>query len=78
MDTLLRCHGAQTSPGVTGAVDCLVIGTLASPDWLHSSHGRKIEKALLLKRQGSGIKVVTERRLLRLLGIEAQQIAEPA
>ena len=67
METTLRCHGAQTQPSVNSSVDYLVIGTLASPDWLYTSHGRKIEKALLLKRKGSAIKVLTERSMLRFL-----------
>lgn len=65
VDTLLRCLGAETNSSVNKSVDYLVIGTLASRDWLYTSHGRKIEKALLLKRAGSDIKVITERTLLK-------------
>ena len=67
VDTNLRLRGAQTSPNVHKDVDYLVIGTLASKDWLYTSHGRKIEKALLLKRKGSPISVITERTLLKYL-----------
>lgn len=67
VDTNLRLRGAQTSPNVNKDVDFLVIGTLASRDWLYTSHGRKIEKALLLKRKGSDIAVITERTLIRFL-----------
>jgi hypothetical protein len=49
-------------------VDYLEIGTLASRDWVHTAHGRKIEKALLLKRKGVDITCGTERILLRFLG----------
>lgn len=65
VDTMLRCLGAETNSSVNKSVDYLVIGTLASRDWLYTSHGRKIEKALLLKREGSAIKIITERTLLR-------------
>lgn len=65
VDTMLRCRGAQTNSSVNKSVDYLVIGTLASRDWLYTSHGRKIEKALLLKREGCDIKVITERTLLK-------------
>lgn len=65
VDTMLRLKGADLSPNVTKQVDYLVIGTLASRDWLYTSHGRKIEKALLLKREGCGIQIITERTLLR-------------
>lgn len=67
VDTLLRMKGAELSPNVTSRVDYLVIGTLASRDWLYTSHGRKIEKALLLRREGAGITIITERSLLRSL-----------
>lgn len=65
VDTMLRCLGAETNSSVNKSVDYLVIGTLASRDWLYTSHGRKIEKALLLKREGSAIKIITERTLLK-------------
>ncbi len=65
IDTMLRCRGAETNSSVNKSVDYLVIGTLASRDWLYTSHGRKIEKALLLKREGCTIKVITERTLLK-------------
>lgn len=65
VDMMLKCLGAKTSTSVNRGVDYLVIGTLASRDWLYTSHGRKIEKALLLKREGSPIAVITERTLLK-------------
>lgn len=65
VDTLLHCLGAETNSSVNKSVTYLVIGTLASRDWLYTSHGRKIEKALLLKREGCPIKVITERTLLK-------------
>lgn len=67
VETMLRLKGAQLSPNVNKSVDYLVIGTLASRDWLYTSHGRKIEKALLLKRENVDVKVITERTLLRYL-----------
>ena len=67
VDELLRFRASQTSPNVNANVDYLVIGTLASRDWLYTSHGRKIEKALLLKREGNPIKIITERSLLKFL-----------
>ena len=44
VDTMLKCKGAVTQPNVNKDVDYLVIGTLASRNWLYTSHGRKIEK----------------------------------
>ena len=67
VETMLRLKGAELSPNVNKNVSYLVIGTLASRDWLYTSHGRKIEKALLLRRQNVAITVITERTLLRYL-----------
>ena len=67
VETMLRLKGAQLSPNVNKSVDYLVIGTLASRDWLYTPHGRKIEKALLLKRENVNVTVITERTLLRNL-----------
>lgn len=66
VDTMLRALDAKTSSNVSSLVDYLVIGTLASRNWLYTSHGRKIEKALHIKRQGGQIKTITERTLLKL------------
>ncbi len=65
VDTMLRCLGAETNSSMNKNVDYLVIGTLASRDWLYTAHGRKIEKALLLKRAGCDIKIITERTLVK-------------
>ncbi len=67
VETMLKLRGAEISSTVTKMVDYLVIGTLASRDWLYTSHGRKIEKALLLKREGSSVAIITERTLLRFM-----------
>ncbi len=68
VETMLKLKGAQLSPNVNKSVNYLVIGTLASRDWLYTPHGRKIEKALLLKRQAINVTVITERTLLRSFG----------
>ena len=67
VDTMLKCKGAVTQPNVNKDVDYLVIGTLASRNWLYTSHGRKIEKALLLKREGTQVTIITERTLLKFI-----------
>lgn len=67
VENLLRLRGADISPGINRTVDYLVIGTLASRDWLYTAHGRKIEKVLLLRLEGSDIRILTERSLFRHL-----------
>jgi len=54
-------RGASVKNDVSKSVDYLVIGTLASRDWKFTSHGRKIEKALKLKKAGHPIMIITER-----------------
>jgi NAD-dependent DNA ligase len=67
VDTMLRCMGAQISSTVNRAVDYLVIGSLASSNWLYTPHGYKLEKALLLKRESTPIVIITERTLLKFI-----------
>lgn len=38
----------------------LIIGLFASRDWAHTSHGRKIERAVELRDSNSGIAIVSE------------------
>ena len=40
--------------------DYLVIGELGSPDWVHTTFGRSIERGVELKQQGFPIKIVSE------------------
>ncbi|ABZ75866.1 hypothetical protein Shal_1298 [Shewanella halifaxensis HAW-EB4] len=56
--------GAITSKDVLLSTQFLVIGTLASRDWKYLSHGRKIEKAMLLKEKGHEIYVISEEQWL--------------
>jgi len=51
--------GASCGP-INAKTDYLVIGIYATDSWAHSSFGRKIEKALHLKRKGNAISIVGE------------------
>ena len=61
-----ECQKRTTSAG--GACDSalskrtnfLVIGTFGSRDWIQTSYGRKIEKAVALKDKGAPIAIVSE------------------
>lgn len=44
----------------TKDTDYLVIGELCSPDWVHTTFGRGIERAVELKEQGAGIAIISE------------------
>lgn len=56
----IAARGGVVAPNVTRAVHYLVIGGVASRDWVHSSYGRKIEKAVEDRARGSGIAIVSE------------------
>lgn len=61
-----RCEAAVAERGgmcggsITLATDYLVIGTLATGAWQFSTHGRKIEKAVKYREQGTAIAIVKE------------------
>lgn len=59
--------GALTSKNVTKKVNYLVIGDLASRDWIATSHGRKIEKAMLYKDQGVPVLILSEKDWIGLI-----------
>lgn len=62
-DLIAGLHG-QSFADVTKDVDYLVIGTLGSKEWSHSSFGRKIEKAVAYQQKGLGIAIISEQRWL--------------
>lgn len=53
-------RGGQLTASLTGATHYLVIGLLGSTDWIHSTHGRKIEKAIDMRSKGHPIAIVSE------------------
>lgn len=61
-----RCEGEVVARGggvqdsVSKSLDFLVIGVVGSRDWLHSSFGRKIEKAVTLRNSGAALAIVPE------------------
>ena len=54
------------SPGQD--TDYLVIGELSSPDWVHTTFGRSIERGVELQEQGFGIKILSEEHWVNSLG----------
>lgn len=59
-EAAIRTHGANFHKNVRRCTDYLVIGSLASRDWIHSTHGRKIERALQMKKQGLRCSIISE------------------
>lgn len=59
-ESMIQERGGIVRPNPAKGVDFLVIGAIGSPDWIHSTHGRKIERAVELRAAGSGIRIVSE------------------
>ena len=66
--TRAACEKISTSIGalpvgnVTKKVTYLIIGTNVSPNWAHTSYGRKIEQAMSMREKGHPIRIISERR----------------
>lgn len=58
--------GASPVKGVTTNLDVLIVGSLASRDWMFTSHGRKIEAAIKAKEKGQDIKIINEENWARV------------
>lgn len=52
--------GAIPQSSVTNLTDYVIIGLFVSRDWIHESSGRKIERAITLRRQGRPILITNE------------------
>lgn len=60
VEAIAMAKGAGTKKDVSKGVSVLVIGALASPDWMYSSYGRKVEKAFKLREEGHDILILSE------------------
>lgn len=56
----IQDRGGQLQANVTEATNYLVIGDIGSTDWLHSTHGRKIERAVELAARGLPVALISE------------------
>ena len=46
---------------------CVVIGSQVSPDWKHTSFGRKIQKAIELRDGGHPLIILTEQEWVKFI-----------
>jgi NAD-dependent DNA ligase len=60
-------RGGLVAASVRLDLNYLVIGTMATRSWANTSHGRKIEKAVEYKQDGSPIFIVSEEQWVRHL-----------
>jgi len=56
----ITIRGGLIDETVLAGTMYLVIGEIGSRDWIHSTHGRKIEAAIEWNSKGSGIGIVSE------------------
>lgn len=59
--------GLETAASVSKKLYALVVGSHISPDWVNTSYGLKIAKAMTLRDEGCGILIVHERDWIRAL-----------
>jgi NAD-dependent DNA ligase len=52
--------GGECADNVSHKVDYLVIGTFSSRDWIQSSYGRKIEKAVEYRTERKSLAIISE------------------
>lgn len=57
-------RGGRFENAITNRTDYLVIGVIPSERWVQSSHGRKIEKAADMRREGHRIAIISEQHWL--------------
>ncbi len=60
-------RGGVVGSGVTMELDYLVIGTMTSQDWAHTTFGRKIEKAVEYRSRGYKVRVIGENQWVQAL-----------
>lgn len=60
-------HGGRVLENITEDLDYLVIGLVGSRDWVHSTFGRKIEKAVGYRDKGIPITIVAEEHFIHAL-----------
>jgi len=59
-EAIIREKGGEFNSNPTLKTDFLVIGSIGSTDWIHSTHGRKIEKAVEMRSKGKPIRIICE------------------
>ncbi|MDU9391826.1 BRCT domain-containing protein [Pseudomonas sp. zfem002] len=66
-EALVTERGGQIGPGVSKKIHYLVIGTVGNEQWLHSTYGTKIKKAVELREAGAEISIISEDHWQRAL-----------
>ena len=59
--------GGEMHKTVKRTTDYLVVGDIGSDQWVHSTHGRKIEKAIAMRDSGTNIKIISEHTWIKYI-----------
>lgn len=66
-EALVIERGGIPGPSITKKVHYLVIGSIGNEQWLHSTYGRKIIRAVELREAGTPIAIISEDHWLKAL-----------
>ena len=73
-EAVVESLGGKAWPRITKELDYLVVGEIGSTDWIHSTHGRKIEKGVELRGQGCGLCICPEEHWYRAASTLLQRL----
>ena len=77
-EALITELGGRCQRGAYQDTDYLVVGTVSSSSWMHSTHGRKIESAVALRKNGCPIAIVSEEHWARSLRLQTSDYSASA
>ncbi len=60
MESIIVDRGGEVSKGIVKSLNYLVIGADGNPCWAYACYGRKVEKAMTLRREGHQVVLVHE------------------
>lgn len=60
VEAIIEGKGGRCTKNVSGITDYLIVGGEGNPCWAYACYGRKIEKAMELRRAGGHITIVNE------------------
>jgi hypothetical protein len=63
----IQGRGGIVKPNCSKKLSYLIVGTVGSEEWLHSTHGTKIIRAVELKQQGEPLAIVREQAWVEAL-----------
>jgi len=66
-EALVKSKGGKTSKSITKKTNYLVVGIIGSEAWIHTTYGRKIEKAVEYREKGLDISIVSEEHFIKFL-----------